>query len=545
MADIGESESKKQKKQKKGDKVNSVGDSQHDEDFLIKPTSITAKLDTSQWPLLLKNYDKLNVRTGHYTPLPCGSSPLKRELTDYLAAGFINLDKPANPSSHEVVAWIKKILRVQKTGHSGTLDPKVTGCLIVCIDRATRLVKSQQGAGKEYVCIVRLHGPIESETKLAKALETLTGAMFQRPPLISAVKRQLRVRTIYESKLLEYDAERHLGVFWISCEAGTYVRTLCVHIGLLLGVGAHMQELRRVRSGIQSENEGIVTMHDVLDAQWHYDNSKDESYLRRVVKPLEALLVSHKRLVIKDSAVNAICYGAKLMLPGLLRYENGIEINDEVVMMTTKGEAIATGVALMTTATIATCDHGVVAKIKRVIMERDTYPRKWGLGPKALAKKQLIAAGKLNKHGKPNESTPKEWKKYKDYASMNAEQLLEEALKSKTVKKEASETGKRKHESSSSSEDEEKKSKEKKKVDDKSDDLDKSMKKEKKKKKKAKLDEADENPEDGAKKEKKKKKKKDKDKEGSPEKADKKDDEAGDGGEKKKKKKKDKVVKEE
>jgi len=61
--------------------------------------------------------------------------------------GVINLDKPANPSSHEVVAWIRRILRVEKTGHSGTLDPKVTGCLIVCVDRATRLVKSQQSAG--------------------------------------------------------------------------------------------------------------------------------------------------------------------------------------------------------------------------------------------------------------------------------------------------------------------------------------------------------------------------------------------------------------
>lgn len=58
------------------------------------------------------------------------------------------MDKPSNPSSHEVVAWLRRILRVEKTGHSGTLDPKVTGCLIVCIDRATRLVKSQQGAGK-------------------------------------------------------------------------------------------------------------------------------------------------------------------------------------------------------------------------------------------------------------------------------------------------------------------------------------------------------------------------------------------------------------
>uniref|UniRef100_A0A8C9NT22 H/ACA ribonucleoprotein complex subunit DKC1 n=1 Tax=Serinus canaria TaxID=9135 RepID=A0A8C9NT22_SERCA len=382
----------------------------------IKPESRVAQLDTSQWPLLLKNFDKLNVRTAHYTPLPSGANPLKREISDYVRSGFINLDKPSNPSSHEVVAWIRRILRVEKTGHSGTLDPKVTGCLIVCIERATRLVKSQQSAGKEYVGIVRLHNAIESEAQLARAIETLTGALFQRPPLIAAVKRQLRVRTIYESKLVEYDPERRLGIFWVSCEAGTYIRTLCVHLGLLLGVGGQMQELRRVRSGILGETDNMVTMHDVLDAQWQYDNNKDDSYLRRVILPLEKLLTSHKRLVMKDSAVNAICYGAKIMLPGVLRYEDGIELNQEIVVITTKGEAICLAIALMTTAVISTCDHGVVAKIKRVIMERDTYPRKWGLGPKASQKKMMIQKGLLDKHGKPNESTPESWKmEYVDY----------------------------------------------------------------------------------------------------------------------------------
>src|ERR1700738_2644556 len=112
--------------------------------------------------------------------------------------------------------------RVEKTGHSGTLDPKVTGCLIVCVDRATRLVKSQQSAGKEYVAVMKLHNQpgkvgeaavVPTEAEVKQALSTLTGACFQRPPLISAVKRQLRVRTIYESKLIEYDANRGLVVF--------------------------------------------------------------------------------------------------------------------------------------------------------------------------------------------------------------------------------------------------------------------------------------------------------------------------------------------
>lgn len=410
MADVEVRKEKKKKKIKEepldGD---DIGTLQKQGNFQIKPSSKIAELDTSQWPLLLKNFDKLNIRSNHYTPLAHGSSPLNRDIKEYMKTGFINLDKPSNPSSHEVVAWIKKILKVEKTGHSGTLDPKVTGCLIVCIDRATRLVKSQQSAGKEYVAIFKLHGAVESVAKVRQGLEKLRGALFQRPPLISAVKRQLRVRTVYDSKLLDYDETRNMGVFWVSCEAGSYIRTMCVHLGLVLGVGGQMLELRRVRSGIQSERDGMVTMHDVLDAMWLYENHKDESMLRRVIKPLEGLLVNHKRIIMKDSSVNAVCYGAKITLPGVLRYEDGIEIDQEIVICTTKGEAICLAIALMTTATMASCDHGVVAKIKRVIMERDTYPRKWGLGPKASAKKALIAAGKLDKFGRPNENTPKEW----------------------------------------------------------------------------------------------------------------------------------------
>lgn len=205
-----------------------------------------------------------------------------------------------------------------------------------------------------------------------------------------------------------------------------------------------MLELRRVRSGIISEKDGLVTMHDVLDAMYLYENHKDESMLRRVIMPLEGLLIRHKRIVMKDSSVNAVCYGAKIMLPGVLRYEDGIEIDQEIVVITTKGEAIALGtnfttiktflkfefslisfviclaIAQMTTATMSSCDHGVCAKIKRVIMDRDLYPRKWGLGPKASQKKALVAAGKLDKYGRPNENTPAEWLTgYVDYSALS------------------------------------------------------------------------------------------------------------------------------
>merc|ERR1712166_956743 len=273
-----------------------------------------------------------------------------------------------------------------------------------------RLVKAQQSAGKEHVAVVKLHAKLDKVKKLEKALETLTGACFQRPPLISAVKKELRVRTIYEQKLIEYDEERDMGIFWISCEAGTYVRTMCVHIGYLLGCGAHMQELRRVRSGALKEDESMMTMHDVKDAQWYYEQYNNEKYLRRVIMPLEILLVGYKRIVVKDTSINAVCYGAQLMLPGVLRYESDIEIGQQVILMSTKGEAIALAIAQMTTSTIATCDHGIVTRTKRVIMDRDVYEKKWKLGPFAKKKEALKAESKLDKFGRMNDAAPEAWK---------------------------------------------------------------------------------------------------------------------------------------
>ena len=423
--------------------------SKKSEDYNIKPENKEAKIDTSNWPLLLKNFDKLLVRSYKYTPINAGSSPTQRPLEEHLKYGVINLDKPANPSSHEIVAWIKKILKVEKTGHSGTLDPKVTGCLIVCLNRATRLVKAQQSAGKEYVGIVKFHNPIENKAVIEDCLKRLQGACFQRPPLISSVKRELRVRTIYDYKLIEFDKEKNMAIFWISCEAGTYVRTMCVHMGLLAKTGGHMQELRRVRSGILREDASMVTMHDVLDAQYVYEQTKKEDYLRRVVRPLEILLTNYPRIVIKDSAVNAICYGAKLTVPGVLRFENNIENGKEIVIITTKGEAVAIAIAEMTSSVLASCDHGVVCKTKRVIMDRETYPRKWGLGPYALQKKKLIKEGKLDKYGKVNDKTPEDYKKI-----FGNDNKKEEKKEKKEKKKEES--------SSSDSEKEEKPKKEKK-----------------------------------------------------------------------------------
>jgi H/ACA ribonucleoprotein complex subunit 4 len=225
---------------------------------------------------------------------------------------------------------------------------------------------------------------------LAKSVQFLTGKLYQCPPAISAVNKQLRIRHVYSNQLLEYDPESCLAVMRVSCEAGTYIRTLCEHLGLVLGVGGEMAELRRTRSGNITEDEGLVTMHDVLDAKWLLDTKGDESYMRRVVRPLEWMLKDLKRVIVKDSSVDAICHGAKVLLPGVMRFSPGIEPEENVVVVSTKGEAIALGIAQMTSEMMLVGDHGVVAKIKRVIMDRGTYTKCWGQGPVALEKKRMI-----------------------------------------------------------------------------------------------------------------------------------------------------------
>ncbi|EEQ83079.1 hypothetical protein NCER_100126 [Vairimorpha ceranae BRL01] len=151
---------------------------------------------------LLKNVDSMITKSTNFTPFGCGHLPYNRPLDQYLKYGIIHIDKSSNPSSHEVVTWIKNILECDKTGHCGTLDPKVSGVLTICLNRATRLTKSQQTLGKEYVCVIEFEDK-PSKTSFYKAVEKLTGVLYQRPPLMCAVKRDLRLRNIYKIDVLE------------------------------------------------------------------------------------------------------------------------------------------------------------------------------------------------------------------------------------------------------------------------------------------------------------------------------------------------------
>jgi H/ACA ribonucleoprotein complex subunit 4 len=306
-----------------------------------------------------------------------GCKPSERSLQDYIKFGAINLDKPAGPSSHEVTAWVKRLLSLEHAGHGGTLDPKVTGVLPVTLLEATKTVQALLVSGKEYVCVMRLHGEA-SRSRVKAVLDEFVGVIYQRPPLRSSVARRIRTRTIYYLDLLEI-ADRNV-LFKVGCEAGTYIRKLCFDVGEVLGVGAHMQELRRTRAGPFTETENMVTLHDIAYLQAKWLETKDEGNVREFIQPMEKVVELVPKIIIRDSAVDALCHGANLAAPGVLSLESGIKTNETVAVMSQKGEAVTLSTALVSGEGILKMDHGLVAKTERVLMPRGVYPKMWHRG---------------------------------------------------------------------------------------------------------------------------------------------------------------------
>ncbi len=318
----------------------------------------------------LENY---YIKDDASTDESYGCYPTKRPIEEYIRKGLVCIDKPMGPSSHEVVVWVRKILNVSKTGHAGTLDPRVTGVLPVFIENATKMVKFLQESSKEYICLMRLHGDAKRED-VERVMRKFVGRIYQRPPLKSAVKKTLRIREIYEIEIVEMEGRDVL--FRVVTESGTYIRKLCRDIGEVLGTGAHMQELRRTRTGRFGEDM-CYTLQDLLDAYVVWKEEGEEKYLREIIKPMEVAAADLPKIVIKDSAVDAICHGANLSVRGVAYVEKSVKKDGTVAIFTLKNELVAIGKALMDAEEIYRMKKGVAADIQRVMMERGVYPKMW------------------------------------------------------------------------------------------------------------------------------------------------------------------------
>jgi H/ACA ribonucleoprotein complex subunit 4 len=302
-----------------------------------------------------------------------GSAPDKRTVESLLHLGVIVLDKPAGPTSHQVAAWARDLLGIPRAGHGGTLDPNVTGVLPVTLDMATKAVGSLLYASKEYACFMKLHRDVKEE-KVRSVLSDFEDEIFQVPPLRSAVKRQQRSRRIYKLKVLEIDGRDVL--FTVACQAGTYIRTLCTDVGEVLGVGAHMQELRRTRTARFWEKEA-VTLQDLMDAHVFWKEDHDEGPIRAAIRPMEAILSHLPAVIVRDGAVDAVCHGARLAVPGLVALDSDLNKGDRVAVFTAKGEGVALGLAELSSDAMMETNQGIAVTPDRILMPTGTYPKGW------------------------------------------------------------------------------------------------------------------------------------------------------------------------
>ncbi len=299
-----------------------------------------------------------------------GQDPNNRDIKELIDFGIININKPKGPTSHQISAYAQKILEIKKGGHSGTLDPKVTGVLPIALGRATRIVQALLPAGKEYVCIMHIHKPI-AEGKIINTMKKYIGKIRQMPPIKSAVKRQFRNRRIYYLDIIEIDNQDIL--FRVGCQAGTYIRKLCSDIGKDLGCGAHMAQLIRTKAGPFKDTE-MFTLQDLIDAL-HYYKEGNEKFIRKVILPIEKAVEHLPRVWIHDSAIPSICHGSDLKVPGISKIETEIQIDEMVAIMSLKDELVALGELKMLPKDIIKEERGIAIKVNKVFMKEDLYPK--------------------------------------------------------------------------------------------------------------------------------------------------------------------------
>ncbi len=309
------------------------------------------------------------VREEKTTDPNYGCEPSKRPIKEQIRYGVVNIDKPAGPTSHQVAGYTKEILGLSKAGHSGTLDPKVTGVLPVALQNATRITHLLLKAGKEYVGIMHIHNEFDTE-QLKKTIKKFTGKISQLPPVKSSVKRRLRDKHVYNFEILEIKNRDVL--FQVKCEAGTYIRKLVHDIGQKMKTGAHMAQLRRTRVGPFME-ESSVYLQDLRDA-YHYYNKGNPKFLNKCIVPIEKAVEHIPKVWVLDSAVDNLCHGANLKKPGVSKVESDITKQDMVAVLTLKGELVCYGRATVPANEMIE-GKGMAVVLEKVFMQRGTYPK--------------------------------------------------------------------------------------------------------------------------------------------------------------------------
>ena len=304
-----------------------------------------------------------------------GCRPNDRSITELLDSGIILINKSSGPTSHQLTAWARNLLGLNRLGHGGTLDPFATGLLTFLCGKATKITNIVLNSNKSYVAVIRFENPVAKDD-LKELLISLNGDIYNVPPKESAVKVQVRSRSIYSMNLLDLDDSGKVAIINLSCNAGTYVRTLTKDIGLLLGNNCDLIELHRDMTGNFDESMAC-TMHQLTDAVFLWQNQGDDRGLKRLMSPIEIILNKLPKIYVKDGAVSAVSHGAPLAKPGIVRAAKGIKKGDSVIILSLKEEAVAIATLNVNSEDLVNMSSGQVATAQSVLMVPGTYPQTW------------------------------------------------------------------------------------------------------------------------------------------------------------------------
>lgn len=234
-----------------------------------------------------------------------------KDIIELINFGIINIDKPIGPTSFSISNYVRREFNLNKTSHLGTLDPKVSGVLPIALGRACKLAGFLIGNDKKYVGILHTHKE-QDINELQRIINIhFLGKIKQIPPHKSAVKREERIREVFDWKLLEYSETKKDFLFYCKVQGGTYIRKLCSDLGEYIE-GAHMSELRRTKAGYFDE-EKMYTLYELDEAILKYKKGDDEQLKNMIIPAIEIIKKKFKIIYVKKEVVKSLLTGKPLL----------------------------------------------------------------------------------------------------------------------------------------------------------------------------------------------------------------------------------------
>ena len=301
--------------------------------------------------------------------------------------GILNIDKPLNTDSVELLKIIKNKTRKKYIFSKTFLNKKLSGCLLFYFQKSKVCLSSVFKASCELVGLIDIeHNCIQENRQITRYLK---GNFYQNNSSNSN-QRKIRLLNIKFSLVKNVNCHKRKigGVFYLdSDDLDNLKDSLDFTLGLILRKNCSVNEIRRIKVGIITEHENLIILQDLVDILWNLNFWKKFFDFQNLLIPFPYTLRHLKKIVVKNSAINSICYGSNLMSNGILVTEKEIQKGQEVILVTIKKEVIGLGEMCYSTGIFCKGYQSKIVSLKKVLMKKNLYPKKWGSGYNSSLKK--------------------------------------------------------------------------------------------------------------------------------------------------------------